>query len=56
MEAHTTGWATFLGVGTLVHHDQKLLMIRQRRPYGVHWELPSGYYEPGESLEQAAVR
>lgn len=31
-------------------------MIRQRRSYGVHWELPSGYHEPGESLEQAAAR
>jgi 8-oxo-dGTP pyrophosphatase MutT (NUDIX family) len=31
-------------------------MVRQRRPYGVHWELPSGYYEPGESFEQAAAR
>lgn len=31
-------------------------MIRQRRPYGVHWEFPSGYYEPGESLEETAAR
>lgn len=31
-------------------------MVRQRRPYGVYWELPSGYYEPAESLEQAAAR
>ena len=37
-------------------HDGKLLMIRQRRPYGVHWEFPSGYYEPGESYEQATAR
>ena len=31
-------------------------MIKQHRPYGAHWELPSGYYEPGESLEEAAMR
>lgn len=31
-------------------------MIRQRRPYGVYWEFPSGYYESGESFEQAAAR
>jgi 8-oxo-dGTP diphosphatase len=31
-------------------------MVEQRRQYGVHWELPSGYYEPGESLEEAAAR
>jgi ADP-ribose pyrophosphatase YjhB (NUDIX family) len=50
------GWTTFAGVGGLVRHDGKLLMIKQRRPYGVHWELPSGYYEPGESFEQGTVR
>jgi ADP-ribose pyrophosphatase YjhB (NUDIX family) len=44
------------GAGALVVHDTRLLMIRQRRPYGVHWELPSGYYEPGESFEEAAAR
>ena len=31
-------------------------MVRQRRPYGVFWEFPSGYYEPGESLEETAAR
>lgn len=31
-------------------------MVVQRRPYGVHWEIPSGYYEPGETLEEAATR
>jgi 8-oxo-dGTP pyrophosphatase MutT (NUDIX family) len=49
-------WSTLAGVGGLVAHDGKLLMIRQRRPYGIHWELPSGYYEPGESFEDAAAR
>jgi 8-oxo-dGTP pyrophosphatase MutT (NUDIX family) len=37
-------------------NDGRLLMIKQRRPYGTHGELPSGYYEPGESFEQAAAR
>jgi 8-oxo-dGTP pyrophosphatase MutT (NUDIX family) len=37
-------------------HDGRLLMIRQRRLHGVHWEFPSGYYEPGESFEQTAAR
>lgn len=44
------------GAGALVVHDGRLLMVRQRRPYGVHWEIPSGYYEPGESFEEAAAR
>lgn len=49
-------WTTLAGAGALVVLDDRLLMVRQRRPYGVHWELPSGYYEPGESLEEAAAR
>jgi 8-oxo-dGTP diphosphatase len=49
-------WTTLSGAGALVVRDGHLLMIRQRRPYGVHWEVPSGYYEPGESFEEAAAR
>ena len=33
-----------------------VLLVRQRRAYGVHWELPSGYDEAGESLEETAAR
>lgn len=44
------------GAGALVVHDERLLMVKQRRPYGIHWEIPSGYYEPGESFEEAAAR
>jgi ADP-ribose pyrophosphatase YjhB (NUDIX family) len=49
-------WTTLTGAGALVAHDGRVLMIRQRRAYGVHWEVPSGYYEPGESFEEAAAR
>jgi ADP-ribose pyrophosphatase YjhB (NUDIX family) len=49
-------WTTMAGAGALVVHDGRLLMVRQRRPYGVHWEIPSGYYEPGESFEETAAR
>jgi 8-oxo-dGTP pyrophosphatase MutT (NUDIX family) len=49
-------WTTFTGAGALVLRDDRLLMIRQRRAYGTHWEIPSGYLDPGESLEQAAAR
>ena len=49
-------WTTLTGASAIVVHDGRLLMIRQRRPYGVHWEFPSGYYEAGESLEQTAAR
>jgi 8-oxo-dGTP diphosphatase len=49
-------WTTLVGVSPLVVRDGRLLMILQRRPYGTHWEAPSGYYEAGESLEEAAAR
>lgn len=49
-------WTTLVGVSPLVVNDRRLLMILQRRPYGTHWEAPSGYYEAGESLEEAAAR
>jgi ADP-ribose pyrophosphatase YjhB (NUDIX family) len=45
-----------VGVSPLVVRDGELLMVLQRRPYGVHWEAPSGYYEAGESLEEGAAR
>jgi 8-oxo-dGTP pyrophosphatase MutT (NUDIX family) len=48
-------WTTLSGAGGIVVRDGRLLMIRQRRPYGVHWEFPSGHYEPGESFEQTTL-
>lgn len=51
-----TSWTTLTGAGALVADDGRLLLVRQRRPYGVHWEFPSGYYEPGESFEETAAR
>lgn len=49
-------WTTYVAAGALVEHEGKLLMVQQRRHYGTHWELPGGYYEPPESLEEAAAR
>ena len=51
-----TAWTTLTAATALVVHDGRLLMVRQRRSYGVFWELPGGYHEPGESLEQTAAR
>jgi 8-oxo-dGTP diphosphatase len=49
-------WTTLAGAGGIVVNDSRVLMVRQHRPYGVHWEFPSGYYEPGESFEETAAR
>ena len=49
-------WTTLTGCGGIVVRGGELLMIRQRRQYGVFWEVPSGYYEAGESFEQTTAR
>ncbi|MER5216986.1 bifunctional class I SAM-dependent methyltransferase/NUDIX hydrolase [Streptomyces sp. NPDC002838] len=46
--AHAT-----LGVGTILHGPRGLLLGRHRRGT---WELPGGTVEPGESLQETAVR
>jgi 8-oxo-dGTP diphosphatase len=51
-----SAWTTFTAAGAVVVDDGSVLMVRQRRAYGVHWELPGGYDEAGESLEETAVR
>jgi ADP-ribose pyrophosphatase YjhB (NUDIX family) len=51
-----TRWTTLTGAGALVVDDGRLLLVRQQRQYGVHWEFPSGYYEAGESFEETAAR
>ncbi|MFF3737983.1 NUDIX domain-containing protein [Streptomyces sp. NPDC002566] len=42
-----------LGVGVVVHGPRGLLLGRHRRGT---WELPGGTVEPGESLQETAVR
>nr|WP_303715457.1 NUDIX hydrolase [Kutzneria buriramensis]WKX16038.1 NUDIX hydrolase [Kutzneria buriramensis] len=46
--AHAT-----LGVGAILHGPRGLLLGRHRRGT---WELPGGTVEPGESLQETAVR
>jgi ADP-ribose pyrophosphatase YjhB (NUDIX family) len=49
-------WTTLTAAVAIVVLDGRVLMVRQQRAYGVHWELPGGYVEPGETLEQTAAR
>jgi ADP-ribose pyrophosphatase YjhB (NUDIX family) len=49
-------WTTLTGAGGIVVKDNRVLFVRQRRPYGTFWEFPSGYYEPGESFEETTAR
>lgn len=47
---------TSAGAAVLVLHNDRLLMVRQERKTAIRWEVPGGGQEPGESLEEAAVR
>jgi ADP-ribose pyrophosphatase YjhB (NUDIX family) len=49
-------WRTFTGATPLVVHEDRLLMILERRPYGLWWAAPGGHAEAGESLEETAAR
>jgi 8-oxo-dGTP diphosphatase len=49
-------WTTYAAAIGIVVNDGRVLLVKQRRDYGTHWELPGGYWETGESLEQAAAR
>ena len=47
----------FLGVGGVVHHDNKILFVKLK--YGgaqKFWLIPGGLVEKGESLEEGLIR
>ena len=46
-----------IGVGGAVVRDGKLLLVRRASPHGRgNWQLPGGFIEPDETMEQAVVR
>lgn len=53
-----SAWTTYTAAGAVVVDAAAngVLMVLQKRAYGVHWELPGGYDEEGESLEETAAR
>jgi 8-oxo-dGTP pyrophosphatase MutT (NUDIX family) len=61
-EASPPEWRTTPSAGALVLRrgptaaDDRLLMVRQARVSGTRWEIPGGNQEPGETLEETAVR
>ena len=54
-ERYNTGYN--VGVGGAVVHEEKLLMVRRasRRGRG-NWQVPGGFIEPDETMEQAVIR
>jgi ADP-ribose pyrophosphatase YjhB (NUDIX family) len=54
-DRYNTGYN--VGVGGAVVHDGRLLLVRRasRRGRG-NWQVPGGFVEPDETIEQAVVR
>ena len=54
-ERYNTGYS--IGVGGAVVREDKLLFIRRASRHGHgNWQLPGGFIEPDETIEQAVVR
>lgn len=54
-ERYNTGYN--IGVGGAVVRDDKLLFIRRASRHGRgNWQLPGGFIEPNETIEQGVVR
>ena len=46
-----------IGVGGAVVRDHRLLLVRRASRHGRgNWQLPGGFIEPDETIEQAVVR
>src|SRR3972149_4391319 len=54
-ERYNTGYN--IGVGGAVVRDGRLLLVRRASRHGRgNWQLPGGFIEPDETIEQAGVR
>ena len=54
-ERYNTGYN--IGVGGAVVRDGRLLLVRRASRHGRgNWQLPGGFIEPNETIEQAVVR
>ncbi len=54
-ERYNTGYN--IGVGGAVVCDGKLLLVRRASRHGRgNWQMPGGYIEPEETIEEAVVR
>ena len=49
-------WKPNATVCAVVERDARLLMVEERTPEGLRLNQPAGHLDPGESLQQAAVR
>jgi len=51
---YTVGYS--IGVGAVVCHEDRVLFARSVKSGGGHWQLPGGFVEQNELLENAVLR
>lgn len=56
LESGMDYWKPNVTVAALVEHDGRLLMVEEQTPEGLRLNQPAGHLDPGESLQDAAVR
>lgn len=54
-ERYNTGYNVGVG-GAVVHHGKLLLVRRASRRGRGNWQVPGGFIEPDETIEQAVIR
>lgn len=54
-ERYNTGYNVGVG-GAVVHEDRLLLVRRSSRRGRGNWQVPGGFVEPDETIEQAVIR
>lgn len=47
---------TGVGVGVIIRRGEKILLVRRTNHGAGTWSTPGGYLDPGESLEECAIR
>lgn len=45
-----------VGVGVVIHHRDRVLMVQRRHRFPGSWSFPGGYLDFGETLYAAAMR
>ena len=43
-------------MGTVPPPNNKVLVVQERFRFSAHWKLPGGYVDPGEDIDEAAIR
>ncbi|MDE1183344.1 NUDIX hydrolase [Paraburkholderia sp.] len=49
-------WSAHVTVASIIERNGRFLLVEEHTPAGLRLNQPAGHLEPGETLEQAAIR